>query len=358
MPNDVPSVKAFWDAVATNLLDYEWYAHHGPTPLHFSVVYSSMVTYTRDGRTYVFPRDGDLLVGFKLDDDGLGDEPVTMDLSGHRYSLTLRPHRIVLALHGRSAIPTGVYAFGTTVMTMLRPRKFEAIYATSAWSKKAMDLGPHYRAILHTMYSRALVFPFDDTQSVQFVASMCGVALSKNIDPRYVIPLPDLTAAVDRCEAEQQRTRQRILAIEHDLMRAAWHPSRMGNCLDVGEAAAFEVRAPARRLHDVAWVADGTCMIDAMFDDAECERLQASLVRARLDAFVRWVRPCGFANGREDHVLRVFLRDQPVESGSVVRPKRGRAVIMPMAAHNATANANDWVSFRLRSARFARAVAS
>ena len=367
--DDYDGVHVFWDAMATNLLDYEWFngipnKEKGHTPLCYSVVSSSMATYTTDERTYLFPRDGDMLVGFKLDDDdGLGEEPVTMTLMDCIYPLTLRPDRITLALFGRSAIPMCAYYHGPTVMTTMRQsRKFVAIYASALWSTYAIE--PRCRAIGLTMRSHPLIFPINDTQCVAFLASMCGVG--DGAWPR-ALTLPDLTAAVDRSASEQRRTRQRTLAIEHDLMRAAWHPSRMGSCLDIGEAAAFEVRAEERHLHDVMWVADGVCVVDAMFDDAECARLAVAnahaktddvhvtaFVRARLDTYVRWLRPCASACGAGDYVLRVFLRDRDRPCFGV-RPKRGRAVILSAVAHKAHGTDSfDCVHFKLRSARSAR----
>lgn len=358
-------VHAFWDAMATNLLDYEWFNRNANTPLHYSVVYSSMVSYT-DGLTYVFPRDGDMLVGFKLDDDGggLGDEPVTMTIMDCVYPLILRPGKITLALFGRTAIPTCAYYHGATVMTMRRPRKFAAIYATALRSKHVIE--PNYLALMRTMRMRPMVFPINDTQCVAFVGSMCGVgALAAMRQLTGALQLPDLTAAADPGVAEQRRTRQRTLAIEHDLMRAAWHPSRMGNCLDAEEAAAFDARAEERHLHDVLWVDDGVCVVDAMFDDAECARLAhahdvrvTAFVRARLDAYVRWLRPCAFGNSPEDYVLRVFLRDRD-RPCSGVRPKQGRAVILSAAAHKAqVTDPFECVHFTLRSARFAKMMAA
>ena len=366
--DDVQGVHAFWDAMTTNLMDYEWFNRlpnneKGRTPLRYFVVSSSMATYTSDGLSFVFPRDGDMLVGFKLDDDdGLGEELVTMTLMDC-YPLTLRPDRITLALFGRTAIPMCAYYHGPTVMTVRRSRKFAAIYATALWFDDVLE--PSYRAIGLTMRLRPLIFPINDTQCVIFAASMCGVGAL--VDMQRALTLPDLTAAVDRSATEQRRTRQRTLAIEHDLMRAAWHPSRMGSCLDIGEAAAFEVRAEERHLHDVMWVADGVCVVDAMFDDAECARLAVAnahaktddvrvtaFVRARLDAYVRWLRPCASACGAGDYVLRVFMRDRGRPCFGV-RSKRGRAVILSAVAHKAHGtDPFDCVHFKLRSARSAR----
>ena len=75
-----------------------------------------------------------------------------------------------------------------------------------------------------------------------------------------------------------------------------------------------------------------------------------AFVRARLNAYVRWLRPCATACGAGDYVLRVFLRDR-----DRVRPKRGRAVILSAVAHKAHGtDPFDCVHFKLRSARSAR----
>jgi len=342
-------VEAFWEDVKQNVQDYDWFNDTRSSTLRFDVVPSTDTAF-REGRKHDLPRRGDILIGIALAADEPGEEAVTMDIMGYTYDLALKPGHLTFALHGRTGIPTCAFWWSPVTMTTRRQLRFHTVYA-SCYGSLSMA------AVFH---------PVDDTHCVYFVHSMCGRGEISYFQQRAstTFLLPDLTRTV--VHAAHKRTRRRALAIKRELMEYAWHPSRMGRCMDVEEADAFGVQAVTRRLHDVVWIADGVCLLDAMFEDAECARLVAKggerdlrttmFVRDRLSAFVRWARPCGLAGvtagaHRDDYVLRVFLCDHDRPTGFHVRPKRGRAVILSMAVHNA--HPSDDITFKLRSTQVA-----